>query len=54
MDPCLLQSINRRGRFIADSLGGALRKLLFATNFYSGRDSFDSFENEEDLSDEDS
>jgi hypothetical protein len=54
LDPCLLQSINRRGRFIADSLGGALRKLLFAANFYSGSDSFDSVEDEEDRSDEDS
>jgi hypothetical protein len=53
-DPCLLQSMNRRGRFIADSLGGGLRKLLFAANFYSGSDSFDPVEDEEDRSDEDS
>ena len=46
--------MNRRGRLIADSLGGALRKLLFAANFYSGSDSFDPVEDEEDRSDEDS
>jgi len=54
LDPCLLQSMNRRGRFIADSLGGGLRKLLFANVFYSGSNSFDPVEDEEDRSDEDS
>jgi hypothetical protein len=51
LDPCLLQSMNRRGRFMADSLEGALRKLLLAANFYSGSDSFDPLEDEEDRSD---
>ncbi len=39
---------------MAESLGGALRKLLFAADFYSGSNSFDKKEDEEDRSDEDS
>ena len=52
LDPCLLQSMNRRGRLIEDSLGGALKRLLFSADFYSGSDSFDSVEDKEDRSEE--
>jgi hypothetical protein len=39
---------------MAESLGGGLRKLLFAADFYSGSNSFDPVEDEEHRSDDES